>query len=369
MEHTGLQSLPPDTALLVRYCAGETTPQENLWIRRWEAQSPSHAEWLADVREFWNLVSDSGPSWSVDAMRDRMLNAIASLESKPVAPSAIELNVGGQRPPLTAAARTTSVPLGMGAWSRLQRMLAVGVAASVFVASAVWVGVRAKATPEVFSEASTYTTPRGQRANVTLPDGSTVLLNVGSLLRVPADFAKGNRVLQLDGEAFFVVNHRPDHPFTVIAGASVTRVLGTRFVVRHYDSDSNATVAVQDGKVSVRQANAPRGMSRDAEVVLSAGEQAEVSPERLSSVSRATNARFSFAKNRLIIDGRRLQDAIPDLNRWYDVDIRLGDREIGAMELILESTGNSLGDLQTIFEQTLALRVVREGRVITIYQR
>ncbi len=375
MENTDLQTFPLDTALVVRYCAGETTEQENLWVHRWERENSRNAAWLAETREFWTVVSDAGESWNVDAMRTRMMNAMASLESgtnvsERMVPATIQTTT--PTPDQYSINSSVNSSANIRGWfsNRLsmRSMFAVGAAACALL-GAIWIGETVVNPRDVFFEASMYATPKGQRANVTLPDGSTVSLNVGSRLLVPADFAAGNRVVRLDGEALFSVNHQSKRPFTVIAGASVTKVLGTRFAIRHYDSDSSVTVAVQDGKVSVQRAEGERGMLRADEVVLSARQQLEVSMHSISPVVPTVDAQFSFVRNRLIIDGRKLRDVIPDLNRWYDTDIRLGDPQIGDMELILESTGNSIGDLQMVLEETLSLRVTRDGRTINIYRR
>jgi ferric-dicitrate binding protein FerR (iron transport regulator) len=89
----------------------------------------------------------------------------------------------------------------------------------------------------------------------------------------------------------------------------------------------------------------------------------------MTSVRRAGPEQFGFAQGRLVITGATLAEAIPDLKRWYDVDVRLGDPALGQRRLTLESTGRSLIDLQTALEVTLALRVVREGQTITLFPK
>ena len=44
----------------------------------------------------------------------------------------------------------------------------------------------------------------------------------------------GNHTVRLIGAGLFTVSHHDGAPFTVIAGATVARVLGTSFVVRRY---------------------------------------------------------------------------------------------------------------------------------------
>ena len=63
-----------------------------------------------------------------------------------------------------------------------------------------------------------------------LSDGTEVILNAGSILRYPVNFAGDKREVELVGEAFFKVA-KSDKPFFVRMGENNIRVYGTRFNV------------------------------------------------------------------------------------------------------------------------------------------
>ncbi|MEZ0483634.1 FecR domain-containing protein [Fibrella aquatica] len=86
---------------------------------------------------------------------------------------------------------------------------------------------------------------------VSLPDGSSVILQKGSQLRFPKQFSAGKRVVHLTGEAFFEVAKDPNNPFFVYANELVTKVLGTSFNIRAYADDKDVVVTVRSGRVSV----------------------------------------------------------------------------------------------------------------------
>lgn len=90
-----------------------------------------------------------------------------------------------------------------------------------------------------------------QPKNVKLPDGSLVTLAPHSRLSYAANYGHTNRTVYLLGEARFNVTKNPQKPFFVYANEVVTKVLGTRFVVRSIDHDSKVTVTVEQGHVSV----------------------------------------------------------------------------------------------------------------------
>lgn len=89
--------------------------------------------------------------------------------------------------------------------------------------------------------------PSGQRAELTLPDGTKVWLNSHTRLVYPLSFGK-ERAVELDGEAYFTVVHN-EQPFTVKAGSLNVEVLGTEFNVKAYSASSVQKVDLLKGSV------------------------------------------------------------------------------------------------------------------------
>ncbi len=99
----------------------------------------------------------------------------------------------------------------------------------------------------------TNTTP--QTLNVLLSDGSVVSLAPRSRISYPARFSKTSRTVFLQGEAFFDVVKNPASPFLIYANQTITKVLGTSFVVRAYEDEPTVQVTVRTGRVSVYTQN------------------------------------------------------------------------------------------------------------------
>ncbi len=107
----------------------------------------------------------------------------------------------------------------------LRRMAGFGAVAAVLLAVLTfnWGPMRSALTP-----AETYQTTAGEVREITLADGSSVVLNGASAIEVR--FAEGERHVELEaGEALFDVAHDRQRPFTVAAGDGRVTVLGTRF--------------------------------------------------------------------------------------------------------------------------------------------
>lgn len=204
---------------------------------------------------------------------------------------------------------------------------------------------------------ATYATTNGQRATITLLDGTAVALDVGSRLDVPADYASGNRSVRLSGRALFTVSHHGGTPFMVAAGDVTTRVLGTTFMVRHYPSDSVTRVAVRDGRVAVN------------DTVVTASRMVVVHRNGAMQMRAATSTPFLFAAGILALDSMRLSDAIPELDRWYDVDVRLGDPSLGARVVEGRFPAGARSDVAEVLAWMFDARVVRDGRVLLLYPK
>ncbi len=341
----------PDPRLIERYVAGECTLPERVVIQRWIAVNPNWGDALAAMR-CDSAHELAGREESIDERAEtQQLFARVGLQ-----------NLDNANMPENGWAETASAPSDVrrvrnAYFGFSVRRIAYGVAATglCLVIAAVTVLGWARSAEPTTVPVSTYTTGNGERATIKLPDGSTVVLNVASRLEVPIDYLEGHRALRLEGEARFSVVAQSDAPFTVESGKTVTRVLGTRFVVRHYETDPSTMVAVHDGKVAVNGA------------VLTGAQRAEIFANGETIVSRVTDMDNTFADGVLILRGALLSDAITDLNRWYDVDVRIVDSSLATRRLDAKLDAGSPSDLQTILELTFGVRVVRDGRVLSLY--
>ena len=95
------------------------------------------------------------------------------------------------------------------------------------------------------------TTSYGERKQITLADGSKVVLNACSSLQYPDRFTSKERKVNLQGEAFFQIARNEKQPFLVETEDLSVKVLGTEFNVKAYTTDDQVSVDVESGKVEV----------------------------------------------------------------------------------------------------------------------
>jgi transmembrane sensor len=94
-----------------------------------------------------------------------------------------------------------------------------------------------------------FSSPASATTDLTLPDGSYVLLNPKSSIVYSSLFNTTNRELKLVGDAYFRVQHNADLPFKVNSGNLFIKDIGTSFIIKATPADSTVTVHVEEGEV------------------------------------------------------------------------------------------------------------------------
>ncbi|NWJ52479.1 MAG: FecR family protein [Bacteroidetes bacterium] len=104
---------------------------------------------------------------------------------------------------------------------------------------------------------TTIYSPGGQKTKVTLPDNSIVWLNAKTTLKYATVFNQKQRIVFIDGEAFFDVTHDQTRPFIVRTSTINIKVYGTTFNVKAYKDDDVAEATLVKGKITILGINAP----------------------------------------------------------------------------------------------------------------
>ncbi|UZR98398.1 FecR family protein [Chondrinema litorale] len=164
----------------------------------------------------------------------------------------------------------------------------------------------------------TKSTTEGQRLNLTLSDGSVIVLNSNSKLTYPEKFSATSREITLQGEAYFEVMRNSAKPFSVSSGDVVTTVLGTSFNIRAFDIE-NIEVTVNSGKVKVA-ANAI-----GKEVVLSKGQQANYSKHLGDITTNEVNPEWynSWISKSLEFDLMPFKEVVKILEHTYTAKVQI----------------------------------------------
>lgn len=96
--------------------------------------------------------------------------------------------------------------------------------------------------------------PRGKRSVLTLEEGTKLWVNSGTRVVYPSQFNNEQREIYIDGEAYLEVSKDTDRPFLVKTKEMNVRVMGTKFNVTAYETETFSQVVLAEGKVQVQSA-------------------------------------------------------------------------------------------------------------------
>jgi len=334
--------------LLDRFFAGECTPAERADVLHWLETHPLPAKYVDALKQAMQLGDHPGApgAWETDASWVRLAQTTGiAPEPRPVAP----LHLVPRR-------RRWSLPSG----PPLMRVAALVVL--LLGSGALWWSV-SRHKPVAMRE---FTTARGQRAEMRLADGTRILLSVDSKLRVPGDYGAVARDVYVDGEAYFEVTHDATKPFAVHAANALVRDLGTRFGVRAYAGEQRVRVVVAEGKVALRSVAAVDTISTP---VLTPGDLGRLDPSGALTVAQGVNVQryLSWTNGRLAFQDAPLREVLPDLARWYDLDLTLAAASLGDRRLTFDVDGEPLTQVLDGIALLAHARYERSGRSVTFY--
>lgn len=233
--------------------------------------------------------------------------------------------------------------------SPVTKWLGYSIAAAIIVVG--FISVKPAFLKIITPQSKTYVTAIGQSATIQLDDGSRVVLAPATTIHVTG------RSVDLSGEAAFTVAQRSREAFTVKTANAITRVLGTTFVVRQYAEDPSARIAVSDGRVSVNAA------------VLNAGDMA-ISMNGAPTITHNADvtAAMSWTTGNLRFDKTPLSEVLPELARWYGVELVAADPRLLNRRLTATLSTSSLTPaVLELITNSLDVRYARVGRIVTLY--
>lgn len=286
----------PKTAAewMVRISSGKLSGRDQRDLEKWLAQKPENKKELERSRQLWSLA--------------------AQLRDSPTARSLLErdeVSEDSKEWPADRIVKRYAVPV-LGA--------AAVVLVSVFILPQI---ERYLSSSQIAADG--VTTARGEIADFTLPDGSTLTLNAASTVHIA--FNDKQRVVYLSGgEGFFDVKHNPDRPFVVIAGKKRVVVAGTKFNIDYFPKESDMQVAVVEGLVNVTFPTPDAGIEtmpiRQNEVVQFPASGSTV--RRPMSAARAS----AWREGKLYFNNAQLSEVLASVNRHFQKPLVVSNSEM-----------------------------------------
>jgi transmembrane sensor len=208
-------------------------------------------------------------------------------------------------------------------------------------------------------ESNSYRTRVGSTQTIPLSDGSEVILNTNSRIRVKLDEVE-RRIELNQGEAFFVVAKDAHRPFMVVVGEKRIVAVGTRFSVRRVDDE--VQIAVTEGKVRLEGvAEAPATQLDAGAVAQTKDVLVRVQHKPLPDVEQVLSWRTGYVTFR----DTQLSEAVAEFNRYSSRKIIVRDPAIAGIRIGGNFRINNADAFLWLLEHGFAVRVERQDdRVI-----
>jgi len=273
-----------DTQQLLKYIEGNATEQEKVVIVNWLDADPEN------LREFLAL---------------RKLQDIAIWHTAPQAEA------------------TQEHPNRLSIWRVKNIYLeAIKIAAVLLVAILVSRYVLPDFKPANPVVMQTLHVPAGQRAQITLADGTKVWLNAKTTLTFPNQFSDQFREVRLDGEGFFEVSANKLKPFIVKTEKYDVKVWGTKFNLMAYSRKEIFETSLLEGSVEVLNSGGSNG------VMLKPYEQISQKDNLLVRSSITQMNHFLWKEGIISFNDENFLEMVSKLELYFDLKINCSNDKI-----------------------------------------
>lgn len=272
-----------DQNILHRYIAGDATQQEKEEVARWlDADKKNMKEFLAE-RKLYDI-------------------SIWQQEQFPVV---------GEVSPIKKRWTLRTVAIG------LSKIAAIFILAFTLA----YTFLLDKSVTEPASMQTIFVPP-GQRAELTLTDGTKVWLNAKTTFTFPNKFTADGRNVTLDGEGYFDVTKDPQKPFIVKTKQYDIKVLGTEFNVTAYSASSNFETSLIRGAVEVSSSTS------QAKMTLQPNTRTYVENGILKKGAIEHDTYFLWKEGLICFYDEPVDKMIEKLELYYDVKIDVQNKEL-----------------------------------------
>ncbi|TJZ60698.1 DUF4974 domain-containing protein [Sphingobacterium olei] len=204
---------------------------------------------------------------------------------------------------------------------------------------------------------TTLVVPNGSFFKMTLPDGSHVSINSKSQLRFPVAFDDNERVVYLEGEAYFDVAKDSQRPFKVVANDTEIKVLGTKFNVQAFETAFRTTLA--EGSIGIK--------NKDEEKVIQPGQYALISQGSIKIGKANLKKDLAWKNNEFYFESDNIVHIAKQIQSWYDLDVVLG-RSVSTSKTYSGSINRdvNLSEVLNMLEFVSDLKFTLEGNKLLI---
>ncbi|MBX2873697.1 MAG: FecR domain-containing protein [Saprospiraceae bacterium] len=311
--------------------------KHNLFWKQWRRDNPDKEELLNNARFYLEQLSFQAPKVEQAEIEEALQGVWNSIEAGETVGGEFKRQKASRRLFLTYPWRIA--------------------AAILFLMAASWIGWQFMSSPF-----QVYKTAYGETKAVTLPDGSSVMLQANSTLKVAKDWEKeDSRLTQLEGEAFFTVEKSQGKfpvKFVVATDDYKVEVLGTQFNVLNRQAEQR--IVLVEGKIQLR--------TEQEDIVLAPNEMVQLSSatKKYEKTTVQIAEHTAWAQGQLLLNNTPLIEMARMLRDNYGFEVRFSEdvdqnqKRTSVGLLPIQSPNELMDYIAAIYEVALQ----KEGQVI-----
>jgi len=327
--------------LVLKQLNGEASPLEQVELQQWLDADPEHRDLYGDCIKIWQQSGLSLQSLSFNTVR---------------AWQKMDADLQGSLPYKETAYRGILRQIGLS--GRKKAFLAAAALLLVLLVPS-WLFYRHTTQ----SRGQLLVAEKTDRS-ISLPDGSLVYLRQGSSLQFGGSFGREERMVDLQGEAFFETAPAPDKPFVVRTHSALIADLGTSFQVKE-EKDLDEVVVVS-GKVKFTD-KARSGRN----IILLAGQKAILKEDGFFRSDIDDSNFMAWKTGVLDFKGTPLDKAARELEDVYKIAISFSpplQADAASIRVTARFERQSLNEVLDEIRLTTGLRTKMEKDSLTFYR-
>ena len=194
--------------------------------------------------------------------------------------------------------------------------------------------------------------------NDTLPDGSLITLNKGSLISYMSKFKGDTRHVVLKGEAFFNVQPNKEKPFVISTNGLQITVVGTSFNVKTIRG--NTEVIVETGVVKVTKAEKTVELRANDRIIVD-------EKDSVLSKEKVNDRLYNYYRTKeFVCDETPLWKLVQVINEAYHSNVVIGNPALNDLRINTTFHNESLEQVLNVISMTFNIKVERQGDAIIL---
>ncbi len=316
----------------------QLSAEEAVQLQQWLSASEGNRQKYDQLQQLWDRQLDDFAAFQAADEK----NAWEALQQKLTAGLSVE--------------KETPVIIGRFTWlSDMRRWTAVAAIFILIAAGTIWYISQDDKT-------LLYETAASEQRNITLPDGSTIVLKQLSKIIVAQNYNKQSRTVNLvKGEGFFTIIHQPETPFIVNMDESSVKDIGTSFTIQR--ASGKVKVVVSSGKVAFIRNETNESKELSAGMALSY----DVVAKRFGEMESVNSPQFD--QNLLLFDHTPLTDVVDIVQKKYNRKIELADPVIGQKKLKADLHGQTFDRALQVICSSLNLDHTEKNGIIILREK